>query len=101
MKTWSLAITIITGLSLIVGTTFAIDNHFAKQSDHVALAQAFEQYLLEEKYDRTQERIWELETRRDKAQSEETKEELTDQIKKLEVQKERLEKKIMLQEVPK
>ena len=91
---WTLVLSAITGLSVIIGTAFAIDGRFAKQAEHMHLASAFENYVTENKYDKTQERIWDTEDRLETTENGEAREQLKKRLRELQDQKERLEKKM-------
>lgn len=91
---WKTVISIISGLTLIIGTAFAVDKHYAKKDEHQQLAVAFEQYVTENKLDKTQERIWDTQDRLEKVKNPEAREELKKRLRELEGQKEKLEKQI-------
>lgn len=92
--TWKLILSAITGLSLVIGTAFAVDSRYTKHPEHVQLAVAFEQYVVENKYDKVQERIWDTEDRLETTENKEAKEQLKQRLRELQDQKEKLEKKM-------
>lgn len=97
-KTWKLIISAITGLSVIIGTAFAIDSHYAKQEEHLQLAAAFESYVTENKYDAVQQRIWDTQDRIEVTENKEAREQLKQRLRELQDQKEKLEKKMQSKE---
>ena len=87
-------IAIITGLSFIVGTAYAVDNHFAKQQEHLQLAQAFQQYVNESRSDKLQERIWDLEDKLASKPSPSVKTQLENRLRELKFEKTKVMNKI-------
>jgi hypothetical protein len=81
-------------LSLIIGTAFAIDARYTKHPEHIELAAKFDQYVVEEKFDKVQQRIWDTEDRLEVTESKEAKEPLKQRLRELQDQKEKLEKKM-------
>jgi alcohol dehydrogenase class IV len=84
----------ITGLSIIIGAAFAVDQRYTKHPEHLQLVAAFEDYVLENKYDKVQERIWDTEDRLEVTDNKEAKEQLKQRLRELKDQKEKLEKKM-------
>jgi predicted nucleic acid-binding Zn-ribbon protein len=93
-STMKLIVSGIGALSLIIGTAFAIDARYTKHPEHVELAAKFEQYVVEEKLDKTQQRIWDTQDRLEVIESKEGREQLKQRLRELQDQKEKLEKKM-------
>lgn len=91
-KTMKLIVSGIGALSVIIGTAFAIDARYTKHPEHAQLASAFEQYVVEEKLDKTQSRIWDTQDRLEVTDNKEAKEQLKQRLRELQDQKEKLEK---------
>lgn len=87
---WQAIVSAIGGLSLIIGTAFAIDSHYAKQIDHVQLAQSFKQYVAESRQDKLQERIWDLEDRIRDTQDYKEQEQLQQRLRELKAELEKV-----------
>ncbi len=93
-KTMKMIVSGIGALSIIIGTAFAIDARYTKHPEHEKLATAFEQYVVEEKYDKVQQRIWDTQDRLEVMDNKEAKEQLKQRLRELQDQKEKLEKKM-------
>lgn len=93
-KTMKMIVSGIGALSVIIGTAFAIDARYTKHPEHVELAEAFKQYVVEEKFDKVQQRIWDTQDRLEVTENKEAKEELKQRLRDLQDQKEKLEKKL-------
>ena len=95
---WQTPVTVVGGLSLIIGTAFAIDARYTKQPEHLRLAQAFEKYVTDSRADTLQQRLWDTEDRLREAQSKKEKELLEQRKRELQAEFDKVQKQRAEQE---
>lgn len=91
-------VSLVGGLSLIIGTAFAVDSHYAKAEDHVRLASSFKTYVAESRADTLQERIWEMEDRLRYTTDKKEQVQLKQRLRELRAELEKVDRQIKAEE---
>ena len=86
MKSWQSIVGVLTAIAFIVGTAFAVDQHYAKQVEHQQLAQAFKEYVIQSNASTLRNKVWELEDQLRDERNPEVRKQIEQRIRELQAE---------------